>query len=393
MTQNVKKRPGLSKRARTWLALCALGLGGSLAAAGCSSDCSGDECAATCSEGDCAGGGGGGGGTDQPGAGRFSPCETSDDCDREHGFSCVEGECNFACRSHADCVEVGHCDSRVVDGERRNLCVRDAEPPQPGGLHTACPNGDECDDARLCLGAGAGDLDAYCSVDCADDADCAAGYYCGAITRQPCADACDLNGRPEDPRCIPPELIGDDQPYRCSRLGVVRSVCRQREFCSSCESDADCLAKPNQVCARDESGQKICTRLCDTGTGSCPWGNAARCAVFDEELGRPTCSHRFGSCQGTGKPCEPCTQDADCPNGVCAASQFTGERWCIDLSVTCECPSGGGRTGTCTNGGCPESPSGLPLMCVAAENFCYAANSGSGSLVASSPQTGCWGAR
>jgi hypothetical protein len=154
---------------------------------------------------------------------------------------------------------------------------------------------------------------------------------------------------------------------------------------------------PNQVCARDASGEKICTRLCDPGRRSCPWGNAATCDLFDTELGEPTCSHRFGSCHGTGEVCEPCTGDADCPGGVCFAQQFTGERWCINFDTRCECPGATGASGTCSDGGCPDSPGGLPVLCVGAptsdlRNICYAgSSSGSGSLLDDSPQTGCWG--
>jgi hypothetical protein len=195
---------------------------------------------------------------------------------------------------------------------------------------------------------------------------------------------------------VPAELIGEDQPYQCGELGIVRSVCRQRDFCSPCESDADCLATPNQVCARDASGEKICTRLCDTNTRSCPWGNASSCELFDTELGVPTCGHRFGKCHGTGETCEPCTIDAHCPGGACAAQQFTGERWCVNFAARCSCDNGVDRTGVCSDGGCADSPGGLTVLCLGPgsglANTCYAGNSsGTGSLLDDSPQTGCWG--
>jgi hypothetical protein len=336
-------------------------------------DCSGDDCV----------------------TGRFSPCKQSAECDEAHGFSCVDGECSYECESHADCVAVGHCASRSVDGVRKNFCVRDAAPPEAGKLYTSCPKGDECSEATLCIGAGAGDLDAYCSIDCSADNDCSAGYYCGSITRSPCADACKVKGVPADPRCVPLDQIGDGLAFHCGDLGVERSVCRQREFCSPCDTDADCLAIPNQICAKDESGEKICTRLCDTGTRSCPWGNAAQCATFDDDVGAPTCSHRFGSCHGEGKTCQPCRSNDDCPGGACASSQFTGERWCVNFSTKCECKTVD-STGTCNDGGCPKSPSGLGIQCIGAADSslfdtCYAANSGTSTLLGSSPQTGCWG--
>jgi hypothetical protein len=435
VTQNVKKGRRTWLRGSLWGALL-LALSGLSAAAGCSSaDCEGDECK-QCSDSDCPDGQRcvqrecrsacstdaqcddgqvcrgyqfrsgdegeycvvlkGSSSGDSTSGGRFTRCTKSSECDEAHGFFCAEGECTYECSSHADCIAIGHCDSRTIDGERRQLCVHDEEPPKPGGLYTACPKGDECDDATLCLGAGAGDLDAYCSVECSSDDDCATGYYCGSVTRAPCSDTCGFRGQPNDPRCVNAEAIGSDRPWQCSDRGIERSVCRVREFCASCETDADCLGTPNQVCARDASGAKICTRLCDAGSRSCPWGNAAECDVFDADLGLPTCSHRFGSCHGEGRTCEPCTSDADCPNGFCAASSFTGERWCVNMDTTCDCEGKADGTGLCPNGGCPKSPSGLQLSCVGEStsdlfNICWAANAGSSTVLGASPQTGCWG--
>ncbi len=400
VTQDVKKTGPSSPAARYLAALLLLAFVSVPGAFGCSSNkkpssgtsgSSGASGEANCSGADCG----------KP-SGRFTACETSDDCDQQHGFSCVEGECSYECRSHADCIAVGHCESRSVDGERKNYCVSDATPPEPGKLYTACPNGNECADQALCVGAGSGDLDAYCTIDCTADDDCAAGYYCGSIVRAPCADACIVNGvvgekgQPSDPRCVPTDQIGKDKAFHCGAQGIERGVCRQREFCASCESDADCLGVANQVCAKDESGEKICTRLCDTDTRSCPWGNAAQCAVFDTELGLATCSHRFGSCHGAGETCEPCRNNDDCPDGVCTSSQFTGERWCINLTTACDCPNGPSASGSCIDGGCPPSPSGLPLQCINTEdsvlfNRCYAANSATTTQLGTSPQTGCWG--
>jgi hypothetical protein len=357
VTQNVKKPRVSSLAGRSLAAVLRMTLAVGLLAAcalvpGCSSGgsdpaadpgaCSGPDCNKT--------------------PGRFTTCKASPDCDEAHGFSCVDGVCSYECRSHNDCVEVGHCDSRLVDGQRRNFCVADPTLPEPGKLYTSCPNGDECADPTLCLGAGPGDLDAYCSVDCASDADCGAGYYCGTISQ------------------------GEGDP---------RSVCRQREFCAVCASDADCLAVPNQICAHDQGGEKICTRLCDPNARSCPWGTAATCGLFDDDVGEPTCSHKFGSCHGDGKTCEPCWTNADCPGGGCISSSFTGERWCVNLETKCECPKVD-ASGVCSNGGCPDSPSGLTLQCISSpksdlNNTCYAANTGSETLLGSSPQTGCWG--
>ena len=359
VTQDVKKSKSHGGGGLGFAALFLLALAGLSSTVGCSENEptpneDGESGGAACPGRGC-----------QAPSGRFTSCTESAECDEAHGFSCVDGECSYECQSHADCVEVGHCEPRTVDHARKNFCVRDAAPPKAGELYSRCPKGDECADPALCVGAGAGDLDAYCTIDCASDDDCRAGYFCGT-------------------------LPGDTS-------GVERSVCRQREFCSPCASDADCLGVPNQICAKDESGEKICTRLCDTEAQSCPWGNAAKCGYFDDDLGAATCSHRFGSCHGSGQTCEPCRSNDDCPGGGCAASSFTGERWCVNFDTRCECPNGPDASGACSDGGCPPSPSGLVIQCIGSEqsslfNTCYAASSGSQTQLGASPQTGCWGA-
>jgi hypothetical protein len=330
-------------------------------------------------------------------SGRFDDCTSDDQCDQAHGFSCVMGMCSYECTQHSDCVAVGHCEAITLAGERRQFCVRDKAPPEPGKLYTACPNGTECADKLLCVGAGPGDLDAYCTVDCSSDDDCGVGYYCGTLTRLACEKTCDADAAPAGTQCVSSDQIGKGKPFYCNDLGnLERKVCRQREFCASCETDADCLAVPNQVCAKDQTGAKICTRLCDTNTRSCPWGNAAECAVFDKDLGLPTCAHRFGKCHGDGGTCEPCVTNQDCPNGACTSSSFTGERWCVNFDTKCECKNGVDASGTCNDGGCPPSPDGLTLECLVRDSpssqvgVCYAANSGTDTLLGTSPQTGCW---
>lgn len=389
MTQNVKTSRASSLFGRCLAALSLTALA-AFSAGGCGTSSSDSPGAS----GDASGSAGSGGGSGVT-PGRFTTCKADEDCDQDHGFDCVDGECSYECQSHADCIGIGHCDSRVVGTQRKTYCVSDPSPPEPGKLYTSCPNGDECADASLCLGAGPGDLDAYCSVDCSSDDDCSAGYYCGSITRSPCAAACKVAGVPKDPQCVPVDQIGQGKLFQCSSLGVVRQVCRQREFCSPCSSDADCLSVPNQICAKDQSGEKICTRLCDEDTRSCPWGNAAQCGVYDSDVGLPTCSHRFGSCHGQGNSCEPCRTNDDCPGGACASSNFTGERWCINLTTRCACKTLD-ATKTCIDGGCPDSPSGLPIQCIGDAqsslfDICYAANSGTTTQLGSSPQTGCWG--
>jgi hypothetical protein len=385
VTHSVKTRPVFLLTLRGSGLFAALALSVMALGSGCSSDTKKPDEGAS---------GSGGSMT----SGRFDDCKADDECDQAHGFSCVMGMCSYECEQHSDCVEVGHCEAITLEGERRQFCVRDKTPPEAGKLYTACPNGTECADKLLCIGAGPGDLDAYCTVDCSSDDDCGLGYYCGTLIRRPCQADCNVDAAPSDPLCAPPDQIGKGKPFYCNSFGSVeRKVCRQREFCSPCDSDADCLAVPNQVCASDGKDGKICTRLCDTSTRSCPWGNAAECRVVDAELGLPTCVHRFGQCFGTGKTCEPCRTNQDCPNGACTSSSFTGERWCINFDAKCECKNGVDNTGTCNDGGCEPSPDGLTVQCIGEPSsslfgICYAANSGTDTLLGTSSQTGCWSA-
>ncbi len=64
---------------------------------------------------------------------------------------------------------------------------------------------------------------------------------------------------------MPSSSIGSDQKYQCGRLGPEHSICVRRRFCAVCETDADCGNAPNLLCARDASGEKICTQTCDPG--------------------------------------------------------------------------------------------------------------------------------
>ena len=325
-------------------------------------------------------------------------CSSNSECPAGKGQACVEGSCRLACSSHFDCQGLGECVSAAdADGRPGHFCALE-HAQKPGQFYTHCPSGSECDTGNdfFCVGAGTDDLDAYCTTDCTDDTTCAPGYACTPLTRPPCSDICSLKGTPKDRQCIPSDQIGAGKPFQCGSRGVVRNACRPRKFCSPCQTDGDCLAVSNQVCAKDESGTKICTQPCDLKHPSCPWGTAGKCGIWDADLNRATCSHRFGRCTGTGKSCEPCLKDADCgAQGACTASNFTGERWCVDFSVDCSCADAADSSGLCTGGGCPKSPGGLSLLCVDAtpstpnSAYCGGANT-MNALTVTSSQTGCW---
>jgi hypothetical protein len=326
--------------------------------------------------------------------GQFEACKADAECDALRGFTCVDGICRIRCDSHFECAGVGLCQSTASAA----YCEPGTAAKQ-GQYYQHCPAGpSDCDrDAGfVCLSAGVADLDSYCTADCLGDAQCPQGFRCGTVTATPCMDACGVVGQ-QSSSCIGAAQIGPGKAYECVEpFGLVRHLCERRSFCSSCESNEDCLAVPGQICARDQSGQKICTQACDPSVDSCPWGNASECGVWDSALGIATCAHRFGSCQGEGRGCEPCVDGSDCaPTGFCSRSSFTGEQFCIDLSVECDCGADA-ENDTCTGHGCPDTPDGLPMICYAGSRFtgdpisnrCIGANSVSSVL--SSPQSGCW---
>ncbi|HEX6765607.1 MAG TPA: hypothetical protein VF103_09025, partial [Polyangiaceae bacterium] len=267
---------------------------------GCvSTPCVGDSCPDACNGVDC----------DQPAtengattSGSLPTCDSNASCDETRGFECVDGACRHPCRSHFDCGGVARCEPL---GRNGTYCAVTEPPTTPGGYYSHCADG-LCDDRLgfICVGAGVGDTESYCTTDCEGDADCPNGYFCDAVR---------------------------------SAGGGERKLCTPRGFCSECESDADCLSVPGGVCARDESGARTCTQLCDPARNSCPWGTATECRTVDSELGVPTCQHRFGACRASGNGCEPCERDDDCPNGYCLVSTYSGERWCIDQSTPCSC--------------------------------------------------------
>jgi hypothetical protein len=334
-------------------------------ASACGSDpCTGEQCPGAAGTGATAATG-----STPSGTARSGPCKTDARCDVTHGFACTAGECRHACDSHFDCEGQGLCQPLTDDAGQAlgNFCSFSATAAPAGQYYTRCPNDDECDASAgfSCLGAGVGDADAYCSSSCGADTDCPTGFFCDQIQ----------------------DSSGQDHPF-----------CVRRRFCAPCDSDADCLSVPGQVCAHDPSGEKICTQICDPSADSCPWGNAAVCGMFDPERSESICAHRFGSCHGTGKSCEPCVRDSDCPRGICNGSSYTGERWCIDDAVTCNCDGLDTSQHICENGnGCPRTPGGLKMSCYDNVRYdgdplghaCFTANT-TGSSALASPQAGCW---
>lgn len=336
------------------------------------------------------------------GAAMGTPCTASADCDSRSGARCVDGTCTFTCLAHDDCVtctgagrctSIGSCTGTAKDaeGESVRLCEKDSFPRGPGQFGSPCHT-DPCDDANdfTCVGT-PGDIDAYCTKNfCGGDADCPSGFYCATLRSSlgPCQSTCNIQVDGAQTNCVAPSDIGPGKHYDCGPRMLTTTRCLHREFCAPCSDDTDCLSVRNQICAKDKSGENICTVLCDDKINSCPWGAAAFCRTTDDSLGAPTCSHRFGSCHGTGKSCEPCVDQKDCPTGMCLTEAFTNEHYCVDFDATCSCPAG--TQATCAGGGCPVSPP--PALSTLT---CYGGDAVKGSAlentcVGSATSPGCW---
>jgi len=305
--------------------------------------------------------------------GNGEACTKSADCDTDLKLACVSGVCAFAgCKSHADCSTIGECKTgKTAEGQDVLACMKGTTYPA-GQFGTKCPGGTaakECDEANgfVCIGAGPGDIEAYCSkTGCLADKDCGAGYFCATTrtSKKPCTDACNIKGATGS-GCVAAGDIGAGKEYSCGAISLLRNICLKRDFCKDCQSDDDCRALPNQICASDGKGHKYCTQLCDPNqSNACSWGSAAECAVHDTALNKPTCAHKFGACSGTGKGCEPCRDDSDCPAGFCSRSDYSGESYCVDLGPSCDCTGFPTSQSTvCLDGGCPKTPGNSNMMC------------------------------
>ena len=255
-----------------------------------------------------------------------------------------------ACRGVADCA-VGRC---AVD-------------LAPCSLTPQCePN--ECQ-PMTCLGAGAGDADAYCTrYDCQADTDCPGGFFCGAV--RVAADICGVEGKGpssitlcgEDTGapCVAPADFGKDgATYFEGPLCLMRNACLKREPCAACTTNVDCSAVPDQRCARNQDGSTACGKICNPVNGDKDCEPNYRCdpgGLVVGESGFGACVHRFGACKGAGNFCEPCLDDRDC-NGAICFSATGNELACLAIPLEASCPGG-------VNSDCPQSPSGAFGECL-----------------------------
>ncbi len=279
-----------------------------------------------------------------------------------------DGTCADARKAIAICNTEYECTAETPDTACDTRCWR-AEVEFYECISTYSP----CDDTKdeFCIGGNdEGDPGRYCSRACTAAGEaCSDGYGCGLARSSdaPCDEQCGSDGS-SSPTCIASSDIGNGKAYECGHGQLLRSVCLRNENCRPCETDADCSAVPGQICAKDQSGAKICTQRCDPHLPTCPGGDEAECAIHDSDVGFETCAHRFGSCAAVdGAECAPCFSDIDCAGNQRCVEFISGSRQCIDLEFDCECdPENDPPVGvyeTC-NGGCPDAPSGMGMTCL-----------------------------
>ena len=222
--------------------------------------------------------------------------------------SCIE------CVGAANCADGNDCTSDVCDPS--GACVND---PEPRG--TACPVGDACDGASMC-------------VECVDDEATATDSGCDVATP-----FCDESGAA--PTCL--ECLGNGD-------------CEADEFCNpagtcapGCDSDDDCgddvCDVPNAVCVPCldsaamgvDSGCDAATPVClgaagsGTGCGECDAVDVSACGSAEVCAPTNTCVTCFDDATGI-------EVDSGCAEGapVCDTATAAGE--CVECLVDTHCP-------------------------------------------------------
>ena len=276
------------------------------------------------------------------------------------GNVCVSNLCALECKSHADCALGEDCLAATPDGASAatKTCQANGRAPvgvkcpsgnECGGQAQACPDGSDCDFNQcgggtcaldlvacgasatcsigkcddgtrctvpgctqdkckplVCLSAGVGDADAYCTaLDCHADTNCPGGYQCAKvrdphkICGAPTPKLAGLCGTTTDP-CV---MAGatDGTTFVQGPWCTERSECRVRKLCDPCTTDDDCGAIRGMHCTA-MGAAKFCTTDC-AADSDC--GDGFKCASG-------ACTPRAGSCTGKKTFCEPCHNDDDC---------------------------------------------------------------------------------
>ena len=219
----------------------------------------------------------------------------------------------------------------------------------------------------LCVGDGVADLDAYCSDRLQRTTrDCADGFACTPLVRPPCADVCKLTGVPKDHLCIPLDQIGDGQavPVR-QPSGVTRNVCRPRKFCTSCDTDTDCLAVDRSALRQRRKRHEDLHPAVRSTAPFVPLGQLHQLRYVWDAVRSADLRASLRQMHGHGQELRavPERQRTAVQQGRMPRHRASpATHWCVDLSVSCSCGDCSVTSGACTGDGCPMSPSGLAML-------------------------------
>jgi hypothetical protein len=310
--------------------------------------------------------------------------------------------CHEVCTAQT-CPFGWYCNDGMLSGQPADWCVQGTTPltAAPGQWGTPCSaaggeTNPACDtaDGFYCYGLSPTDANAFCTIfHCAQDSDCPGGWWCETVD-------------------VEPSLKTANRTF-----GQTQSVCKPRDYCSTCRMDHDCpLAADGtqQHCAQapgasgDEAGAAgsyctpqcasnancpldatcvtqwpVCTpaqgppchsdddcppadgtyQHCDAGTCTPECGSNSDCTGTEQTCTRlATCQPRAGTCLGAGGFCSPCRSDADCTDhGYCLYADYSTERYCSVPVARGQCPpstTAGVELDSPTAGQCPAAPKG-----------------------------------
>ncbi|MEO7113829.1 MAG: hypothetical protein ABI183_25540 [Polyangiaceae bacterium] len=249
-------------------------------------------------------------------------CSKSSSCDDSKcaaGNKCINTgtttQCELLCAKQSECPANYFCGPTKAGST--NYCQPSSVTfkSAPGQWGATCnptgglDNNPDCDtaDQFWCYGRTPTDAKAFCTqFQCSKDTDCGEDYVCATINTYP------------------------DVRQAKQQFGQTTTVCLPRTYCEPCNTDIDCVPPTGGTaqCTTGTDNVKFCSYQCQND-GNCPQD-----AACDSNSG--LCKPRAGVCKGDGMLCSPCRSDLDCApgGGVCATSEYSGERYCTQKSTT-----------------------------------------------------------
>lgn len=286
-----------------------------------------------------------------PGAGGDvgTPCASNADC--RSGLGCRGAPNGGALMCTQDCGGGGACpqgltcqQARTSGGGAAQSCLLAVGSPD---LCHFCVSDSDCS-AGICLTTGP---ENFCSITCANDTQCGAGYVCYANV---CV--------PPEATCPSPQCASDSgcpTGYRCQG-GMCRSPGEDGDRCEISLYCKDCL-----LCVGSAS-ESTC-RPCCAGSGqggSCDactntaCGAGASCLHFGDGAGGYTAD---AICVPPGAPaCQGCATDSDCSSDL------------ICVNGLCHAPCNAGAANGCEQQACGLAPGEPQSVCACTHEIALA---------------------